>query len=452
MKLRGLGDENYFDEISVSKAANSHSICQFKQRIAEEDFNLYRSAVGKIIGVELDNGRPIFFGQVEEVVIEQTFRGSYVEVKARSASTKIDEKAATRIFQSPDKKFGEILNPARLELKDCSLELDGKLSAKSCPEIILQNDETAFEFIKRLAKWQGQRVWVKDTQNGKCGLKVAPCADDSPNELPQDEIIRLKVGRRGEIHTAELVSSKYFELGRVLELEGDNCKFLIIAQEIFRLNGVDVIRYELEEFKELPVINFQTAAPVKLKAEVVEIDDSENLGRLHVKFEIEDKDAKKIFLPYRTPYSGIIFMPEVGDTVEVFYSLGECFVSSVLRTKSLDEEFKKVTDKYLSNNRKQRIFFREKSLELKSTDTSIFMDDKKIILSVGENKITLDEKGITIKTGGALTEDIAKDFLLKVGGKFSSESASDTSFKAGGKFTAKASGAAQIGGSSVELG
>lgn len=452
MKVRGLGDEIYFDKIFVSKAANRHGLCKFKQRLPEKDLPAYQNSVGKKIGAELDNGRPIFFGEVTDVSIEKTFQGNYVEVTAQSISFKMDELSETRIFQSPEKKFNEILNSSRLDLKGCALVLDEKFSSRACPEIILQHDETNFNFIKRLAAWQGRRVWVNDTRQGKCSLKVAPCVDDTPNEISDEEIIRLKFGRRGSLHTAELVAKKYLELGRVLKLSGSPCKFLIVAQKIYQDNGVDRIQFELEEFKISPPKNFPSTAPVKLKAKVVEVEDNENFGRLRVQFDIEDKDAKKFFLPYRTPYSGIIFMPEVGDVVEVFYSSGECFVDSILRTKTLDDEFKKVTDKYIGNNRKQRIFFREKSLEIKSTDASIFLDDKKIILSVGENKITLDEQGITIKTGGKILSDSKGDTTFKAGGKFIGDSKGDTSFKVGGKFAAKADGKAQIGGSGVELG
>ncbi|MCR5834298.1 MAG: phage baseplate assembly protein V [Selenomonadaceae bacterium] len=211
------------------------------------------------------------------------------------------------------------------------------------------------------------------------------------------------------------------------------------------------------------------------------------MGRLRVQFDIEDKDNKKIFLPYRTPYSGIIFMPEIGDAVEIFYTGGEGFIDTIIRTKELDEEFKNVTDKYIGNNRKQRIFFREKSLEIKSTDNSIFLDDKKIVMTAGKNKITLDENGITINNvdknqivlnnqgitvnndgknqvvlnnqGVTVNNNDKNQILLnnqgvtaKSDGKIIGDSSGDTSFKVGGSFKAKASGSAKIDGQSVELG
>ena len=124
-----------------------------------------------------------------------------------------------------------------------------RLSEKDLPAYqILQHDETNFNFIKRLAAWQGRRVWVNDTRQGKCSLKVAPCVDDTPNEISDEEIIRLKLGRRGSLHTAELVAGKYFELGRVLKMSGNPCKFLIVTQKIYQDNGVDRVYFELKEF------------------------------------------------------------------------------------------------------------------------------------------------------------------------------------------------------------
>ena len=90
-------------------------------------------------------------GEVVEVTIEQTYSGSRAEIKAVSNSSKIDEKIERRIFQNPDKKFCDILNVSRLNISDCKISLDEKISAQKCTEIILQHEETNFKFIKRIA-------------------------------------------------------------------------------------------------------------------------------------------------------------------------------------------------------------------------------------------------------------------------------------------------------------
>ena len=449
MKVRGLGDENFFDEFSVSKAAGRHSVCKFTQRLDDEKLSAYQNSVGKTIGVALDGGRKIFFGEVTEVVIDQTFSGNRVEVTAVSSSLKVDEVPATRIFQSPTKTFGDVLNAKRLHV-DCSIELDGKLSATPCPEVILQDNETAFEFVNRLAARLGQRVWIRDTWQGKCTLKVSARADDTPEKISNDDIIRLKVGRRGKLRTAELVARKYVELGRVVTVGTVPEKFLIVGLEVFLERGVDRIRYELEEFADAEPARLQTEPPVKLKARVVDVNDAKHFGRLRVQFEIEDVDADKAWIDFRPPHDGIIFLPEVGDTVEVFCADGECFVATTLRTKALDAQFHNVAEKYLVN-RTQRIFLRERSLELKSADNSIFMDDKQIVLSVAANKIILDERGITLQTNGALSVDVGKDLSAKFGGKFGVDASGNVALT-GSKVEVTASGVAAVKGRKVELG
>lgn len=452
MKVRGLIEEKYFEEIFVSKKANFHSVCKFRQRIAKDKIFTYQNAVGKKISVELDDGRPIFFGEVVETLVEQNFGGSYAEIQAVSDSIKIDEKTETRIFQNPDKTFSEIINSARLQISDCKITLDEKFSAQKCEEIILQNHETNFNFMNRLALWKSQRVWIKDTVQNKSEIKISPCANNSDQKILSEEIISLKVGRRGKIKIAELITQKYFELGNILNFK-NNGKFLIIALEVYQENGVDRIKYCLEEFKEIAACELCSVAPVKLTAKILDVKDDKNFGRVKVQFDIDDKDSKKSWIPYRTPYSGFIFLPEKGDIAEIFYTCGECFVNSILRTKILDSEITDVEkEKFIGNNFKQRIILREKSLEIKSGETSIFMDDKKIILTAGKNKITLDESGITAKTDGDLKSEVTKNFSVKVGKNFIAESSSDISFKSNGKFIAKSRDAAQIGGSSVELG
>ena len=450
MKVRGLVDENFFDELSVSKAAGRHSVCKFTQRLADENFSACQNSVGKTISVALDGGRKIFFGEVTEVLIEQTFHGGRVEVTAVSSSRNVDEVAATRIFQSPTKTFGDVLNAARLKLKDCSIELDGKLSSSPCREVILQNNETAFEFVKRLAAWQSQRVWIRDTWQGKCTLKVSATSDETPEKIPAAEIIRLKIGRRGKLRTAELVATKYVELGRVVTVGTVPEKFLIVGLEVFLERGLDRIRYELEEFADIEPARLQADTPVKLKARVVDANDAKHFGRLRVQFEIEDLDADKAWIDYRPPHDGIIFLPEVGDTVEVFCADGQCYAATTLRTKALDAQFHNVAEKYLVN-RTQRIFLRERSLEIKSADSSIFMDDKQIVLSVAANKIILDERGITLQTNGALSADVGKDFSSKVGGKFSVGASNSVALN-GSTIEVTASGVAAVKGSSVKLG
>ena len=171
------------------------------------------------------------------------------------------------------------------------------------------------------------------------------------------------------------------------------------------MNGVERFIYDLEEFKD-EAIGDGGAVDVaaKFRAKVIDTNDPKHFGRIKVAFDkndVEDNSTRQTWIPYRSPYSGknggIVFLPDVGDLVEVFFIGGECYCGSTLRENPLDAECRNVKEKFIGNNFKQRIIFREKSLDILSFDNKIILDEKKIELTVGENVLRLDEKGITLK-------------------------------------------------------
>lgn len=112
MRVRSLSEQNFFEAIKVTKAANQHSNCNFRQRIAEEKFSIYRKVIGKTISVA-------------------------------------NETKATRIFQSSDKRFQEILNPERLSLKNCLVELYAKLRVKASECVV---ERIRFSWTRKISR------------------------------------------------------------------------------------------------------------------------------------------------------------------------------------------------------------------------------------------------------------------------------------------------------------
>ena len=129
-------------------------------------------------------------------------------------------------------------------------------------------------------------------------------------------------------------------------------------------------------------------------------------------------DQEKFWIPYQTLYTGlsggIVFIPDVGDKVNVVFSNENLYATSAIRENPLADECKKIIEKYIGNNSKRRIFFREKELKLASGENLILIDDEKIEIVIGESKmiltkdqvrliqnkteLILDSKGAYIKT------------------------------------------------------
>lgn len=410
MRVLGFDKLNgYFESFSLKKIFGEHSVCKFRMNIRDDEAAVLMNKIGQPLGVMLsgENPTPVFFGEIYELALERAISRTCIEVVAFSDSKKIDAEKHTRIFQKPKKLFGEILNQSRLKLKNCRINLPDELAAKKYEKILLQNQETDFEFIKRLANYCGARLWIVDTRQGKATITVGHCLEDSSHRLSQKDIFFCKVGRKKNLKTMQLLTKKYFSLGTTIYVGENSCKYLITALEIRQVHGSDEIFYELEEYK--PKIFEFNAAPlektVKLKAHVINSRDPENFGRIQVQVDAsdaEDDDVEKLWLPYRSPYSGktggIVFMPDAGDAVELIFSNNDCFVGSTFRENKLQEECRKVSDKYIGNNSLQRIFWRENSLEILSSENKIFLDKEKIELIVGENKILINSKSIVLQT------------------------------------------------------
>lgn len=486
MKIKGFDDVYYIGEFELKKERAKHSVCHFTASVKDETADKYLAMAGKTVTIRLDNDKPIFSGIIQEISIERTYVSTFLDVSLISLSSLIDQEDKIRIFQDPDKKYADILSATRLALKKCELRLAGRLKTMKYENVVVQNQETDFNFIRRLADYGDVNFWVNDISDDKCIL----CIDDTNGnnkEIPLDrkDIIASKKKRvcqgRRQWYSQWIKVKKYMELGRIIKIGKDMTKYLITAVTVKKVHEVAEFYYEIEEIKKTDKIrSFKDDAnflekTVKFKARVTNVKDSDNMGRIQVEFIdkfVEDMDKradKRTWFDYRSPYcgkqGGIVFIPDVGDVVEVVFSNEECFVTSTLRQEKLLEECRKVEDKYIGNNTKQRIFWKEKSLELFSFENKIIMDENHIELNVDKNKIVIDKEKILLQTpenqillnkDGILTKankdmDIqAKNVKIKGNSNIHAEAGSDVEIS-GKKIKVKSSGELALNGSTVNI-
>ena len=81
---------------------------------------------------------------------------------------------------------------------------------------------------------------------------------------------------------------------------------------------------------------------VYLKGIVEQNKDPKNLGRIQVSFKesnIQDMDRERIWIPYQSPYtglsSGIVFLPDIGDKVNIIFSNEDLYATSASRENAL---------------------------------------------------------------------------------------------------------------------
>lgn len=474
MKINNFAKIEYLTEFELTKHEGEHSRLKFSASISDNSPEIFFACAGKQISVTTDDNEPIFFGHVESVEVENSVGASRVYASCVSLSIKSDEERKTRIFHNPEKNLSDVLSTSRLSLESSTIKLSEKISALKYSPVIFQNQETNFEFILRLAKNFGERLWVLDTMQ-QANFFIDSCLNKLARKIEQNKILSMRRSKVGSQFKFFIKTQKFLNVGQIVKVEGDLTEFVIVGLKIRLEHESYFFYYELEESKIEPKKN--SDAPVlaktsKLHAKIKNVKDPKNLGRVQVSFDdkfVEDMDEKNpLWIPYRTPYSGkeggIVFIPDEGDAVEVFFTNEEVFCVSAVRENPLAEEYKRVEEKYIGNNFKQRIFWKEKSLEMFSDKYKIIMNEKGIEISVGENSIVLTEEGILLKTKESkisLAKDIAvqanekielksKNFELasgekiKIGGKeISAESDSAANVKAGGTL--------KIAGSKIEF-
>ena len=411
MQIKNFVKIEYFTAFELTKHEGAHSRLNFSASIAEDAAEICLNCSGKTISVAADDNAPIFFGRVESVEVENLFGAVRVHVSCVSLSILADENSRTRLFHNPDKKISDVLSTARLSLESGILKISPDFAVLKYSPVVLQNQETNFKFIARLAENFGRRLWVVDTKQ-PADFLIDSCVEKSARKIDRNQIISMRRAK----NSLTIATQNFLTLGQTVTIEGDAREMVIVGLRVSLEHETFIYRYELAESKldppKIPDAPFLSKT-VKLHAKVKSAKDPKNLGRLQLSFDdkfLEDMDA--LWIPYRAPYTGknggVVFIPDEGDAVEVFFTNEEVYCAAALRENPLAEECKNVAEKFIGNNFKQRIFWREKSLELHSGDYKILMNEKGIELVAGENSIALSEQGILLKTNGSQIS-LAKD-------------------------------------------
>lgn len=425
------GFENIFSltEFTVEKNCGAHSVCTFCASVDTSDENRALSSAGQEIQVIWDEGGKsacVFCGRIEEVHLRKMLHSVVIKVRAVSLSAAEDEAAHTRIWQNPQKKLGAVLSTAQLALIKTDLRLSKALVAQQHAQPILQNQETNFAFLRRIAAYMDVPLWVEDTKQGRGTIVLAETLSDAAHTIAEDDVIRYEATKRKQGRKEiTLTLKKYLPLGAKLKIPQENGEYVICGVRVYFEHAVYEFCYRLEPYAPWKYEPYETnhlEKTIYLKGAVENNKDPENKGRIQVSFskeQIQDMDQIRLWIPYQSPYTGttggIVFLPDVGDKVTVVFSNEGIYAASALRENVLAEECQNVADKYIGNNTKRRIFFQEKALKIASGEHTVLMDDDKIELTVGESKITMEKDRILLRQGKMELTLAAKGVYIKAG-------------------------------------
>ena len=144
MQISGFGREDKVISVEnfvLHKRYGQHSSCSFTASIYADDIDTFMNKVDNEITVTVEDGTQVFCGFIESVTVQTTFSCSKIDVCSVSYSFLEDEDSQWRIFQNPQKTFGQVVNSIKLKNNTCRF-LDTqkqKLEKQIIVNPILQN-------------------------------------------------------------------------------------------------------------------------------------------------------------------------------------------------------------------------------------------------------------------------------------------------------------------------
>lgn len=445
---------------SLRKAMNSHSECEVRFVVGDADQADFIGKLGKQISIKNDSDY-IFFGTIDRITVEKKYSGDVLIVHSVSKSIESDTKKHKRIFQNPRKSLNDIINYI-----NGTYSGNGKISLCGndigISKCIIQNDETDFDFLNRLAQENGYRLIVNSTDN-ELDLQIGEYNrdfqglnyKDIKNHCEKfDQISELK--KSSICLVLREASDTYFSLGQRIRFgdmdNKDNKIYYVDSSEIVMERSAYKYKYVLIELIEADYRDQPhniDIPPIMLKGIVTDSRDPEGKGRIQVRFDCDYDDVqsdKPAWIPVETPYTasngGIVFIPDINDVVDVKCINGKLYASMSFGNNKIDDRFINTADKYISNVNGKWIGLKDKSLEICSGDNvSITLSDNNIKLKVKDTSIIMTDNEVRINING--TNIILNDDIK-------AECSGDV-FVKGRNISQKANAAVKIKGTEIEL-
>lgn len=345
--------------------SSTHFSCSFTALVKEQDVSSFFSNLGKectLQGEKQDcydesNTSFLFTGIVKKITQFCNVTGSYITVNLVGLSILYDTEAEKaynrRVFQNPEKNMVDIFSS--MGLSEWKLNTE---SNDSWPEILVQDDETDWQFINKLAHKYNWKLYP----SAESKVVIVGNSATTQNTLSSEDVSDISIEtyclQGKKYKTIYFSTNKYFQLGEKISYENE---IYIVDKISIELKFTNFIKsYVIRQY---PPENRVLKSDYVLQATVKNNEDSEKKGKVQVEF-IQEHDTyldvmkdKPMWIEtatfFATKNTGISFLPENGDTVLVQIKDGKGLVISCVRMESFGERLDDFNKKYLflSNDR-----------------------------------------------------------------------------------------------------
>lgn len=387
---------NQLVELEIKHSINEHGTAVVIGEVEENAAQNYINRVDEKTVIRIlttAEGQPevLFYGVISNVGMERMNGYALLKLVLTSTSVLADTEKKNKSYQNTRKTYEEIMTQA----VNGHAIIDMQVTDKAIGNMIVQCNETAWEFCKRMASRLG-----------------APIITSIDKRMP---IFTVGIPQRGKMHNLNQVESRMqsalnkIEKGLTkdtLYVNVDTIQYVFVGDKVSyrgssqRVKGVcatlaggmlltTVCIGSETSFKQAPIVNNQIAG--KMYAGEVQKVKGDTVQVHLVDIDSEFDDSGTVWLPYSTAYSsndgsGFYCMPAEKDMVRVFFpgtDEGQAFAASSVSVNVGAH----ITDKQWTGPNGKQILLAQEGIY--------------ITTNANENKIFIDltdAGGITIKS------------------------------------------------------
>ncbi|GLB24323.1 hypothetical protein LXJ15735_05640 [Lacrimispora xylanolytica] len=421
-------------EFFLSEEINQHGHCMIKGIIADgsQDQLVLETRNDDRIRVFLEDGTTLFTGVAEDISVYLDGDLYKAEINLISASYLMDLEKKSGSYQDKTGTYQEILSQISKEY--CGGDIMDSISGgKPIGSLLVQYEETDWEFLKRLASHFHAGI-LPDSRFGEpkiyFGLKHEAAVEELTSysykieknigNYKRLQAVNCNLQTETDAISFQVSSGQFYKTGSCVKFQGKD--LFIRKMEAEKVQGEVVFHYWLDTQNGLkrPFLYADKLTGVSLEAKVVKSVKDKVL----VKFAIDEKrngDKPVWEFPYQTMYTagaegGWYCMPEPGDQVFIYFpdkkEENAVAENSSRSGKNRDSSTSDPAIKYFRTIHGKEIRFTKRAVIITCSDgTSITLNEGNGISIESEEGITLSSgKGISINANEAI-EFYASDHI-----------------------------------------
>ncbi|RRJ54792.1 RHS repeat protein [Paenibacillus oralis] len=274
---------------------------------------------------------PLFLGQLHQLDLHEVQNNQHVELVVISPTYQLDIERKSRSFQQMNMRYreviDEVLSPYRHQLQENAFD-----TSRSIGKLLLQYEETDWEFLERVASHAGA-VLTPDVAGHEARIWIGAPTGSGRLKLPEGTAYRI--GRKVDSFLTAIVAPNE----RLQERSFTRCvvrleQLLQLGDQV-ELNGIwfTVMGLEAELHKGILEFDYLCALPegirqnqlynpylVGLAVEGKVIGVAPNRAKVHLDIDWEQDEAEAVWFPYSSPFSHLLHtMPQVGARVKLYF-------------------------------------------------------------------------------------------------------------------------------------